>query len=154
MVKKKKTITPHDRYVQRIKELMSKKYDELSDEDKIHKVLIKIVLDSNQYRLLSNVYNKGFSIEHIASLTGRNKLEIKSELSGIISELKLFVWSYRNSPFIKDEDRDKIVSKKEWIGDKVLNGFIENDLIIMSVDEYLNQWIAYQNNDEVSQTNN
>lgn len=133
----KKKSSTRELFIKRTKYLISTNYRELNDEDRIHSILMKITLEPQEYQLLKLWCVSKWSIDKTSKLMAQSKREVENQISKIITKLKPLVWNYKNTPFIKDEDREKQINKNIWIGDVVIEKFLNTDLVIMSVNEYL-----------------
>ncbi|NFO48596.1 hypothetical protein FDB40_17220 [Clostridium botulinum] len=139
----KKKNSARELYIKRVKYLMGTDYKELSQSDRINRILIKIILDSQEYQLLKLWYISKWSIVKTSDLMTQSKCETEKQISKIITKLKPVVWDHNNNPFIKDEDREKFINKNTWIGDLVMEKFLDTDLVMISVDEYLDMAMSY-----------
>lgn len=126
------------KFEERTKYLMGTDYMELSEEDKVHKIIIKVVLTKDEYELLCVWCKQRWSITRTAEIVGESNCKTEKNISKIITNLKQFVWSYKNNPFIKDEEREKLVNKHIWYGDIIMKIFLGTDFMAMSVTEYIN----------------
>lgn len=133
-----KTSNKRELYIKRIKYLLSTNYKDLGEDDRVNRILIKIILDMNEYQLLELWHMNKWSTEKVSKLMGiQSKRELENNLSKIITKLKPIVWNFKNNPFITDEDRKKLINTN-WIGDLIIEKFLGQDLVIMPIDEYLN----------------
>lgn len=126
-----------DLCIKRVKYLIGTDYKELSQNDRINRILIKITLDHQEYKLLKLWYISKWSIDRTSDLMTQNKCETEKQIFKIITKLKPFVWDYKENPLIKQEDRERFINKNTWIGDLVMENFLDTDIVMMSVDEYL-----------------
>lgn len=131
----KKSRSKREMFINRTKYLISTNYRELNEDDRIHSLLIKIVLEPEEYSLLKLWHESKWSINETSELMGESKRAIEGKISKIITKLKPLVWNFKNNPFIKDEDREKLINKKIWLGDSIMKRFLDMDIIIMSAKE-------------------
>lgn len=134
----KKSSSKKDICIERIKYLMTYKYSDILEDDKINKILIKIMLDQVEYNLLVNWRFNKWDIKKTAEILCHTKKECEEEINKVIDKLIPILWSYKNNPFITDIDRKICMSKNKWIGDQIIDGFLETDLMIIPVEEYIN----------------
>jgi len=119
----------------RVKFLMSTNYINLNEEDKIHKIIIRLVLKREEYDLLK-IWNKyKGSIAQTVRVTGVCKTTTESNISKIITKLKPFVWNFKNNPSIDEKERQKFIDNHKWVGDVFVEQFLDADIEIMLVEQ-------------------
>ena len=123
--------------IERIKYLMTYKYSEILEEDKVHKILIKYILDDTEYCLLVNWCMNKWNIKKTAQLSGQTEFECENDINKAIEKTEPILWSYRNNPFINDMQRKVLISKKKWIGDIIIERFLDTDIMMMKVNDFI-----------------
>lgn len=123
--------------IERIAYLMSNRCTEILEEDKIYKILIKLLLDEFEYCLLNTWVLSKCNIKKTSELMGQTKIECENDINKVIHKVTPILWSYRNNPFINDIERRKLISKKKWIGDMAMDRFLNTDIMMMQVDEFI-----------------
>lgn len=112
----KKKSKSRKEFEDRIKYLMSTNYINLNEDDKIHKIIIRLILRREEYDLLK-IWNKyKGSIGHTVRATGICKTTTESTISKIITKLKPFVWNFKNNPYIEEKERQKFIDNHKWGG--------------------------------------
>lgn len=132
-----KTKSKKDICIERIKYLMICRYSDILEDDKINKILIKIVLDELQYNLLLIWTSEKWNIKKTADILCKTQKECEEDINKIIDNLIPILWSYKNNPFINDMERRTLIRKKEWIGDTIIERFLNADMMMIPVSEYI-----------------
>lgn len=140
-----KASSKKDICIERVKYLMTYKYKDILEDDKINRILIKIVLDQIEYSLLENWHLKKWDIKKTAESTRKTKKECEEDINKIIDKLVPILWNYKNNPFVNDMSRKSLISKQVWIGDKIIEEFLGIDLMIIPVDEYIDTFLERGN---------
>lgn len=127
-----------DKYFERIKYLMNTKVNDLSEEDKIHKILIKIVTEPYEYHLLRVWCMNEFTVQETKLIMGLSTTELENKKVRTIIKIKDFIWNDKNNPFEENEKiKENKIKKNDWIGDRVLEGFLNTDIIMTTPEEYI-----------------
>lgn len=130
----KKNATISAIYMERIKYLLSCDYYKLKYEDKMHRILIRIALTPIENNILKNWCISKWDINKTSKLIGRSVEDTKEAISEITTSLESIVWDNRSNPLIINKSSD---SNDKWIGDSIINSFLNDDLIIISASEYI-----------------